>query len=180
MIFSPTPVLPEILIIEPDIFADQRGYFMEAYHQKKFLDGGIDVTFIQDNQSMSMKGTLRGLHYQIKRPQGKLVRVFRGEVFDVSVDIRRSSPNFGKWFGIRLSAHNKKALYIPPGFAHGFCVLTDRAEFFYKCTDFYEPQYERTIRWNDPDLSINWPIEDPILSEKDATSPPLRDAELPQ
>lgn len=152
---------------------------METYHQKKFAVGGIDVEFVQDNQSMSTKGTLRGLHYQIERPQGKLVRVLYGEVFDVAVDIRRSSQNFGKWFGILLSANNKRAVYIPPNFAHGFCVLSDRAEFLYKCTDFYGPEYERTIRWDDPELAIDWPIKDPILSEKDATSPFLKHAELP-
>ncbi len=179
MIFSPSPILPEVIIIEPDIFPDERGYFMETYHQEKFTGGGIDIRFVQDNQSMSARGTLRGLHYQIKRPQGKLVRVLLGEVFDVSVDIRRSSPNFGKWFGITLSADNKKGIYIPPNFAHGFCVLTDKAEFFYKCTDFYEPDYERAIRWDDQDLAIDWPIRDPILAEKDATCPSLKDAELP-
>lgn len=152
---------------------------METYHQKKFAVGGIDVEFVQDNQSMSTKGTLRGLHYQIERPQGKLVRVLYGEVFDVAVDIRRSSQNFGKWFGVLLSANNKRAVYIPPNFAHGFCVLSDRAEFLYKCTDFYGPEYERTIRWDDPELAIDWPIKDPILSEKDATSPFLKHAELP-
>lgn len=152
---------------------------METYHQKKFAVGGIDVEFVQDNQSMSTKGTLRGLHYQIERPQGKLVRVLYGEVFDVAVDIRRSSQNFAKWFGILLSANNKRAVYIPPNFAHGFCVLSDRAEFLYKCTDFYGPEYERTIRWDDPELAIDWPIKDPILSEKDATSPFLKHAELP-
>ena len=152
---------------------------METYHQKKFAVGGIDLEFVQDNQSMSTKGTLRGLHYQIQRPQGKLVRVLYGEVFDVAVDIRRSSQNFGKWFGILLSANNKRAVYIPPNFAHGFCVLSDRAEFLYKCTDFYGPEYERTIRWDDPELAIDWPIKDPILSEKDATSPFLKHAELP-
>jgi len=179
MIFSPCPILPEFIIIEPDIFTDERGYFMETYHQEKFTGGGLDIRFVQDNQSMSARGTIRGLHYQIKRPQGKMVRVLLGEVFDVSVDIRRSSPNFGKWFGIILSANNKKAIYIPPNFAHGFCVLTERAEFFYKCTDFYNPDYDRAIRWDDPDLAIDWPIKDPILSEKDATSPLLKNAELP-
>lgn len=180
MIFSPCPILPEVIIIEPDIFTDERGYFMETYHQEKFTGGGLDIRFVQDNQSMSARGTIRGLHYQIKRPQGKLVRVLSGEVFDVSVDIRRSSPNFGKWFGIILSANNKKAVYIPPNFAHGFCVLTERAEFFYKCTDFYNPDYDRAIRWDDPDLAIDWPIKEPILSEKDANCPLLKDAELPE
>jgi dTDP-4-dehydrorhamnose 3,5-epimerase len=179
MKFTPSPILPEVIIIEPDVFPDKRGYFMETYHQQKFTDGGINIRFVQDNQSVSTRGTLRGLHYQIKRPQGKLIRVLYGEVFDVSVDIRRSSPNFGKWFGITLSADNKKAVYIPPNFAHGFCVLTDKVEFFYKCADFYEPDYERAIRWDDPDLAIDWPIRAPILSERDAACPFLRDAELP-
>jgi len=179
MIFSPSQILKDVIIIEPDTFPDKRGYFMETYHQKKFALGGIDVEFVQDNQSMSTKRTLRGLHYQIQRPQGKLVRVLDGEVFDVAVDIRRSSQNFGKWFGILLSANNKRAVYIPPNFAHGFCVLSDRAELLYKCTDFYGPEYERTIRWDDPELAIDWPIKDPILSEKDATSPFLKHAELP-
>jgi len=150
-----------------------------CYHQKEFSASGIDVAFVQDNQSMSARGTLRGLHYQIQRPQGKLIRVLYGEVFDVSVDIRRSSPDFGKWFGIRLSGENKTAIYVPPDFAHGFCVLSERAEFFYKCTDFYVPEFERTIRWDDPDLAIDWPLKEPILSEKDAAAPFLRDAELP-
>jgi len=179
MKFTPSPSLPEVIIIEPDVFPDERGYFMETYHQEKFSGGGIDIRFVQDNQSLSERGTLRGLHYQIKRPQGKLVRLLYGEVFDVSVDIRRSSPHFGKWFGITLSGDNKKAVYIPPNFAHGFCVLTDTAEFFYKCTDFYQPDYERAIRWDDQDLAIDWPIRDPILSERDAACPFLRDAELP-
>lgn len=179
MIFSPSPILPEVIIVEPELFPDNRGYFMETYHLAKFSNGGIDIRFVQDNQSMSVRGTLRGLHYQIGKPQGKLVRVLYGEVFDVAVDIRRSSPNFGRWSGTILSAENKKAIYIPPNFAHGFCVLSDKAEFFYKCSDFYELGYERTIRWNDPDLAIKWPITDPILSEKDASSPLLRDAELP-
>jgi dTDP-4-dehydrorhamnose 3,5-epimerase len=179
MIFNPSPLLPEVIIIEPELFSDNRGYFMETFHQEKFAGGGIDVSFVQDNQSLSVEGTLRGLHYQIKKPQGKLVRVLYGEVFDVAVDIRRSSPNFGKWLGTILSGDNKKTIYIPPNFAHGFCVLSDKAEFFYKCTDFYEPDYERTIRWNDQDLAIRWPVSNPTLSEKDASSPLLKDAELP-
>ncbi|HUT69593.1 MAG TPA: dTDP-4-dehydrorhamnose 3,5-epimerase [Desulfatiglandales bacterium] len=179
MIFSPSPVLPDVIIVQPDVHADKRGYFMETYHQKEFAAGGIDREFVQDNQSMSARGTLRGLHYQIQRPQGKLIRVLYGEVFDVSVDIRRSSPNFGKWFGIRLSGENKTALYVPADFAHGFCVLSERAEFFYKCTDFYAPEFERAIRWDDPGLAITWPIRDPVLSEKDVAAPYLRDAELP-
>jgi dTDP-4-dehydrorhamnose 3,5-epimerase len=179
MRFNPSPIFPEVLIVEPDLITDKRGYFMETYQQEKFAAAGIDIGFVQDNQSSSTQRTLRGLHYQIKRPQGKLIRVLCGEVFDVSIDIRRSSPNFGKWFGIILSEKNKKILYIPPNFAHGFCVLSDKAEFLYKCTDFYNPDYERAIRWNDPDLSIKWPIKDPILSEKDASCPFFKDAELP-
>jgi dTDP-4-dehydrorhamnose 3,5-epimerase len=180
MKFSPSSVLPEVIIIEPQLFRDHRGYFMETYHQEKFLSAGIEVRFVQDNQSQSSRGTLRGLHYQIQRPQGKLVRAIRGEIYDVCVDIRRSSPRFGKWFGTVLTDENKRAMYIPPNFAHGFCVLSDTAEFSYKCTDFYFPDYERAIRWNDPDLAIDWPIQEPILSEKDASCPLLRDAELPE
>ena len=179
MIFSQSPVLRDVIIVQPDVHADKRGYFMETYHKKEFAAGGIDKAFVQDNQSNSARGILRGLHYQIQRPQGKLVRVLYGEIYDVSVDIRRSSPNFGKWFGIRLSAENKKALYVPPNFAHGFCVLSEQAEFFYKCTDFYAPEFERTIRWDDPDLAIAWPIRNPVLSKKDAAAPFLRNAELP-
>jgi dTDP-4-dehydrorhamnose 3,5-epimerase len=180
MKFSPSASLPEVIIIEPDLSRDHRGYFMETYHQEKFSSAGIDVRFVQDNQSMSSRGTLRGLHYQIKRPQGKLVRAIQGEIYDVCVDIRRSSPRFGRWFGIALSEENKRTLYIPPNFAHGFCVLSETAEFSYKCTDFYFPDYERSIRWNDPDLAIDWPIQEPILSERDASCPLLRDAELPE
>jgi dTDP-4-dehydrorhamnose 3,5-epimerase len=180
MKFIPSSTLPEVIIIEPDLFCDHRGYFMETYHQEKFLSAGIEVRFVQDNQSQSARGTLRGLHYQIQRPQGKLVRAIRGEIYDVCVDIRRSSPRFGKWFAISLTDENKRALYIPADFAHGFCVLSDTAEFSYKCTDFYFPDYERAIRWNDPDLAIDWPIQGPILSEKDSSCPLLRDAELPE
>jgi len=180
MIFSPSSLLPDVIIIEPDLNADDRGYFMETYHEETFTGGGIAVRFVQDNQSMSILGTLRGLHYQIKQPQGKLVRVLSGEIFDVNVDIRRSSPTFGKWSGIILSAQNKKMVYIPPNFAHGFCVLTDTAEVLYKCTDFYKPDYERAIRWNDPDLAIDWPVKEPVLSKKDAHCPFLKDAELPE
>jgi len=179
MIFTPCPLLPEVIIVEPNLFTDDRGYLMETYHQKKFTDGGIGIGFVQDNQSLSKGGTLRGLHYQIKRSQGKLVRVLHGEIFDVCVDIRRSSPNFGTWFGIVLSARNRKALYVPPNFAHGFCVVTGEAEVLYKCTDFYDPEYDRAIRWNDPDLAIEWPVNNPIISERDAGCPFLKEAELP-
>ena len=175
MIFSRSPLLPDVIIVQPDVHADKRGYFMETYHREAFAAGGIDRAFVQENQSNSTKGTLRGLHYQIQRPQGKLVRVLYGEIYDVSVDIRRSSPNFGKWFGIRLSAENKKALYVPPNFAHGFCVLSERAEFFYKCTDFYAPECEHGIRWNDPDIGIEWPGDNFKVSEKDEQAALLND-----
>lgn len=180
MHFIPSPTLPEVLIIEPEIFEDDRGYFTEIYHQKKFYEAGIKENFVQDNRSLSRKRTIRGLHYQIGRPQGKLTWVLAGEVFDVVVDIRKSSPTLGKWFGITLSDQNKKGLYIPPDFAHGFCVLSRKAEFFYKSTDFYSPDHERCIRWDDPDLAIDWPIKEPVFSEKDKNCPFFKDAELPE
>lgn len=179
MHFKPSPILPEIVVIEPELFQDDRGYFTEMYHQAKFEDVGIKGDFIQDNRSRSRQGTIRGLHYQLGRPQGKLIWTLSGKVFDVAVDIRKGSPTFGKWLGITLSSDNKKGIYIAPDFAHGFCVLSEEAEVFYKCTEFYSPEKERTIRWDDPDLAIDWPVETPILSDKDATAPFLRDAELP-
>lgn len=179
MYFKPSPALPEVVIIEPEIFEDGRGFFTEMYHMEKFKEAGIKGHFIQDNRSRSSKGILRGLHYQINHPQGKLVWALRGEVFDVAVDIRRNSPTFGKWFGYVLSCENKIGLYIPPDFAHGFCVLSDLAEVFYKCTDFYSPEHERCIRWDDPDLAIDWPIKNPLLSEKDGNAPFLNNSELP-
>jgi dTDP-4-dehydrorhamnose 3,5-epimerase len=177
--FRPSPNLPDVIIIEPDIFEDGRGFFLEMYHQEKFEESGIKETFIQDNRSRSRLGTLRGLHYQLRKPQGKLVWVLYGDVFDVAVDIRRNSPSFGKWFGTTLSGENKIGLYIPPDFAHGFCVMSQQADVFYKCTEFYSPENERCIRWNDPDLAIDWPITDPVLSEKDVNCPLLKDADLP-
>jgi dTDP-4-dehydrorhamnose 3,5-epimerase len=180
MYFKACPTVPKIVILEPEIHADERGFFLELYHEAKFEEAGIRGSFVQDNRSSSRRGTLRGLHYQIGEPQGKLIWVLSGEVFDVAVDIRRGSSSFGKWFGIILSGKNKRGLYIPPDFAHGFCVLSAEAEVFYKCTQFYAPEHERSIRWNDPDLAIEWPINDPILSEKDADGPFLKDAELPQ
>ena len=180
MLFIPSTTLPEVIIIEPDVFGDNRGFFMEMYHQQKFEQAGVKDTFVQDNRSLSKKGTLRGLHYQIGRPQGKLVWALKGEVFDVAVDIRRNSPTFGQWISVRLTGENKIGLYIPPDYAHGFCVLSEEAEFYYKCTDFYSPEYERCIRWDDPQLTIDWPIKEPILSEKDQQAPLLRDAELPE
>lgn len=160
--------IPEVLIIEPDVFGDERGFFMETWQRQKFAEIGIDYDFVQDNYSRSVKGTLRGLHYQIKQPQGKLVRVTVGEVFDVAVDIRKDLPTFGQWVGEYLSAENKRMLWIPPGFAHGFYVLSDVAEFQYKCTDYYAPEYERFIKWDDPELGIDWPLDgEPLLSDKD-------------
>ena len=179
MRITPTS-LPEVILIEPQVFSDERGFFMETYHAKQFAEAGLPTSFVQDNHSRSRQGTLRGLHYQIRQAQGKLVRVILGEVFDVVVDIRRSSPAFGKWVGVILSAHNKSELWIPPGFAHGIYVTSEWAEVLYKATDFYAPQYERTIRWDDPDLGIAWPLIDgqhPILSTKDSQGKILREAE---
>lgn len=181
MNFIPTEI-PDVVIVEPRVFADERGFFMETWHKEKFLKGGIDVDFVQDNHSRSMQGTLRGLHYQVKKQQGKLVRVILGEVYDVAVDIRRGSPTFGKWVGFYLSAENKRMLWIPSGFAHGFYVTSEVAEFVYKCTDFYAPEYERTIIWNDSRLGIKWPLVNgspPSLSAKDARAARFDEAELP-
>lgn len=179
MRFTPSPALPEILIVEPELFQDDRGYFAEMYHLEKFQGAGIKSLFVQDNRSLSRQGTLRGLHYQVLRPQGKLIWTLKGEIYDVAVDIRRGSPTFGKWAGRILSAGSKQGLYVPPHFAHGFCVLSREAEVFYKCTDFYFPEHERCIRWDDPDLAIEWPVKDPLLSARDASAPLLKDAELP-
>lgn len=179
MQFIPLAV-PEVVLIHPQVFSDTRGFFMETWHAKRFAEAGIDTTFVQDNHSKSRRGILRGLHYQIQQPQGKLVRVIAGEVFDVAVDLRRNAPTFGRWVGASLSADNKHMLWVPPGFAHGFCVLSESAEFVYKCTDFYAPEHERSLRWDDPELAIKWPLvrdEAPLLSPKDATAPLLKDAE---
>ena len=171
--------LPEVLLIEPKVFGDARGFFMESWNARQFAQAGVSATFVQDNHSRSAAGVLRGLHYQIRQPQGKLVRVIAGEIFDVVVDIRRRSPNFGKWESVRLSAQSKSMLWVPVGFAHGFCVLSDCAEVLYKTTDFYAPEHERCIMWNDPDLGINWPLSSaPSLSAKDAAGVRLRDAEV--
>ena len=167
-----------LYVIEPTVFADERGYFMETYNQRDLAEAGLDVRFVQDNQSMSKQGVLRGLHYQICYPQGKLVRVVRGEVFDVAVDLRPDSPTFGQWQGEYLSAENKKQLYIPEGFAHGFYVLSEEAEFCYKCTDYYHPGDEGGIRWNDPDIGVAWPLREDLpltLSEKDQKQPFFRE-----
>ncbi len=172
-----------VFIAEPAVFPDERGYFMETYNENDFKEEGIDLTFVQDNQSKSSKGVLRGLHFQKTQPQGKLVRVISGEVFDVAVDLRKASPTYGKWVGVRLSAENKKQFFIPKGFAHGFVVLSDEAEFVYKCTDFYKGDDEGGILWNDPDIGIEWPIEDIgeeniLLSEKDKLWKPLKDTDV--
>ena len=167
--------IPDVLIIEPDILPDDRGFFCETYHRSRYTQSGIDVEFVQDNLSYSVKGTLRGLHYQHPHSQAKLVQVLSGEIFDVAVDIRSGSPSFGKWVGIYLSSENRNQLYIPPGFAHGFCVLSDTALFAYKCSDFYAPDCEGGILWSDPDLAIDWPIKESLLSEKDGKFPCLKD-----
>lgn len=172
--------LPGLLVIEPRVFGDARGFFFESFNQRQFEQAtGVRDTFVQDNHSRSARNVLRGLHYQIKQPQGKLVRAVAGEVFDVAVDVRRSSPTFGKWFGIHLSADNKKMLWIPAGFAHGFVVLSEYAEFLYKTTDYWAPEHERSILWNDPELKIDWPLQgEPLLSAKDAAGKPFREAEV--
>lgn len=168
--------LPGVLLLEPKVFGDQRGHFLETFQAERYAAMGMPSRFVQDNWSRSAKGILRGLHFQEPQGQGKLVFVTRGAVYDVAVDIRRGSPTFAQWYGVELSEDNKRQLWVPPGFAHGFCVLTDVADFLYKCTEYYMPQYDAGIRWNDPDLGIAWPVSAPILSAKDAQAPLLRDA----
>jgi dTDP-4-dehydrorhamnose 3,5-epimerase len=172
--------IQDILIIHPKVFEDERGYFFEVFQAQKYTSFGLKASFIQDNQSGSKKGVLRGLHYQIQKPQGKLIRVINGEVFDVAVDIRKSSPTYGKWIGTVLSSDNKIQIWIPPGFAHGFYVTSDVGEIVYKTTEVYAPEFERTIIWSDPDIGIKWPLSnvDPIISPKDANGKFLRDAEI--
>lgn len=171
--------LPEVLLIEPQVFGDARGFFKETYQRERYSESGISVEFVQDNYSRSCQGTLRGLHYQLEHPQGKLVQVIRGEIQDVAVDLRRSSPTFGQHVTVELSESNHRQLYIPPGFAHGFYVLSEVAEFCYKCSDYYHPEHEHTLLWNDPALGIDWKIEgEPILSEKDEQGKLLADAAL--
>lgn len=165
--------LPGVLILEPRVFGDSRGFFLEAYRESDYREAGIDERFVQDNHSRSRKGVLRGLHYQLVQPQGKLVEVIRGQVFDVAVDIRRGSPTFGHWTGVMLDDQRHLQLYIPAGFAHGFLVMSDDVDLFYKCTDYYHPQSERGIAWNDPDIGIEWPATEVILSDKDACNPRL-------
>ena len=170
--------LPGVILIEPKVFEDDRGFFMETYHLARFRENGIPDVFVQDNHSSSNRGVLRGLHYQEPKPQGKLVRCTRGALFDVAVDIRRGSPSFGHWFGAELSEENKHLLWIPPGFAHGFCAVSDVADLVYKCTALYDASSDRAILWNDPDIGIEWPITSPLLSPKDAAAPRLRDAPI--
>jgi dTDP-4-dehydrorhamnose 3,5-epimerase len=180
MQFIPTTI-PEVILIEPEVFGDARGFFMETYHASRFAQAGIQADFVQDNHSGSRQGTLRGLHYQIRHPQAKLLRVIFGEVYDVAVDIRRTSPNFGKWVGVNLSAENKRQIWIPAGFAHGIYILSEWAELVYKVSDIYAPEWERSLLWNDPELGIPWPLinqQMPILSKRDAEGKPLRQAEL--
>ncbi len=165
--------LPEVLIIEPQVFHDDRGFFLETFHHDKYAEVGIDRAFVQDNHSHSQRGPLRGLHYQLPHTQGKLVYVVTGEIFDVVVDIRKGSPMFGQWVGVTLSAENKHQIYVPEGFAHGFCVLSETVDVMYKCTDIYSPRDEGGILWSDSEIGIDWPVNDPILSEKDSLYPTL-------
>ncbi len=167
--------LEGLLLIEPQVFGDARGFFLESWNQRRYAEAGIGASFVQDNLSLSRRGILRGLHFQNPGGQGKLVSVLEGEVFDVAVDLRRTSPTFGRWEGARLSSQNKHQFFIPPGFAHGFVVLSETALFHYKCTDFYSPQNELTLRWNDPEVGIAWPVQNPTLSEKDGRGLLLRD-----
>lgn len=165
--------LPGVRLIEPAVHRDDRGFFLEVFHAGKFAARGLDLAFVQDNHSLSRGGTLRGLHTQTVEPQGKLVRCTEGEIFDVAVDIRRGSPSFGRWYGVRLTADNFRQLWIPPDFAHGFCVLSERAQVEYKCTTLYRPEADLSIAWDDPDIGIEWPVEQPLLSPKDARAPRL-------
>jgi dTDP-4-dehydrorhamnose 3,5-epimerase len=165
--------LAGVLVVEPRVFQDARGFFLETYHAQRYAAAGLDVTFVQDNHSRSRRGTLRGLHFQVAQPQGKLVRVIEGTIWDVAVDIRPDSPTFGQHVGVELSAENFRQIYVPPGFAHGFCVTTEVAQVEYKCTAYYDPADERGIAWNDPRLAIPWPVADPVLSARDQTNPTL-------
>ncbi|NQZ96262.1 MAG: dTDP-4-dehydrorhamnose 3,5-epimerase [Myxococcales bacterium] len=174
MKFIETPI-PGVVLIEPDVFGDVRGFFLETYHAERYRENGIPLTFVQDNHSSSVRGTLRGLHAQHPRAQGKLIRAIEGEIYDVAVDARRGSPSYGRYFAALLSSENKKQLYAPPGLVHGFCVTSETAQVEYKCTEFYHPGDELSVLWNDPDLGIPWPIESPILSDKDRSAPRLKD-----
>ncbi|MBI5936854.1 MAG: dTDP-4-dehydrorhamnose 3,5-epimerase [Betaproteobacteria bacterium] len=171
--------LPEVILLEPKVFGDDRGFFMESYNKRVLAEAGIQHDFVQDNHSRSAKGVLRGLHYQLQQAQGKLVRVVAGRVFDVAVDLRKSSPHFGRWAGFELSAENKRLAWIPPGFGHGFLVLSDTADFLYKATDYYAPEHDRCVLWNDPAIGIQWPLDgEPLLSAKDREGKLLKDAEV--
>ncbi len=176
IVVTPT-ALDGVVVVEPKVFPDERGFFLESFNARHFAAAGLPTEFVQDNHSRSTRGVLRGLHYQYPAWQGKLVRSLLGEIFDVAVDIRRASPTFGQWFGTVLSADNKKQLYVPPGYAHGFCVLSDVAEMAYKCTALYEPADDAAIRWNDPQIGIDWPISSPVLSAKDNEAPMLKEIE---
>jgi dTDP-4-dehydrorhamnose 3,5-epimerase len=176
--FTPTDI-PDVVVIEPAVYQDARGFFLESWHEARYAQAGIRLPFVQDNHSRSVCGTLRGLHYQSPRPQGKLVRAASGEIFDVAVDLRRSSPTFGRWVGVTLSDENRRQLWVPPGFAHGFYVTSESADIIYKCTDYYAPEHDRTLRWDDPDVGVAWPLvggHGPLLSPKDAAGAPLREA----
>jgi dTDP-4-dehydrorhamnose 3,5-epimerase len=176
MIVTSTAI-PEVKLVEPKVFGDSRGFFFESWNRRALAAAGLDVDFVQDNHSRSRRGVLRGLHYQVERPQGKLVRVVAGEVFDVAVDLRRSSPTFGRWVGAMLSADNRRMFWVPPGFAHGFIVVSDSADFLYKTTDYWFPEHERTLLWNDPAVGIVWPFDgSPTLAPKDAAGTPLASA----
>lgn len=174
MKFTPLEI-PDVILVEPDVFGDARGFFTETYHADKYTAGGVGGPFVQDNFSLSRRGVLRGLHFQRRNPQGKLVFVTRGEVFDVAVDVRRSSPTFGRWVGRLLNDQNHHQMWIPPGFAHGFCVLSEEVEFLYKCTQLYDPASDGGIAWNDPDIGVAWPLPEPALSAKDLKLPRLRE-----
>lgn len=174
MNFTPLEI-PDVILVEPDVFGDARGFFTETYHAQRYAEHGIRAVFVQDNFSYSRRGILRGLHFQLRRPQAKLVYVARGEIFDVAVDIRRSSPTFGRWVGRTLSGENHHQMYVPEGFAHGFCVLSDEVEVMYKCSAPYDPADDRGVLWNDPDLGVRWPVAAPLLSGKDQKLPRLRD-----
>lgn len=169
--------LPGVVIIEPQVHFDERGFFLETFHGERFRRYGLPEVFVQDNHSRSVRGTVRGLHAQLRRPQGKLVRVIVGQIWDVAVDIRRKSPTYKRWTAVNLSAENFRQLYVPPGFAHGFCVLSEVAEVEYKCTDYYDPEAELRLLWNDPSIGIDWPVRDPVLSPKDRAALPLRELE---
>ncbi|MBO0719948.1 MAG: dTDP-4-dehydrorhamnose 3,5-epimerase [Blastocatellia bacterium] len=177
MMFIPT-ALPGVIIVEPQVYRDERGFFLETYQREKYLKGNIDAVFVQDNHSRSVRGTLRGLHAQLHRPQGKLIRVIEGEIYDVAVDIRRGSPHFGRWIGVWLSSDNFRQVYLPPGFAHGFCVASEFAQVEYKVSNYYDPAGEISVQWNDPEIGVNWPADiviAPILSQKDLAAKPLRE-----